>query len=459
MAVHALGWCGDRARLLALPAALRVRLWGALRRGSHVVAVEATGSSRAAQVRSTLSTRGVALAFLFATVLAVVLVNVGAAVGTPPAVEPQVTPIADPFSWLQPFVRYDSGWYYSVATNGYFYTPGKQSSVAFFPAYPLMMRAGGPVFGVYLAGVLLTVVAGLVSFLLFARWCATRMSRAASLCAVGLLLVYPYSFYLYGAVYADALFLACALGAFVLLERGHPWLAGLVGVAATAGRPVGVALAVGLTVRAVELARQRAIADGRLVPGPAKEGGWRDRAGELARTAVGSLRFVRWSDTGVLVSGAGLAGYMAYLWVQFEDPLAFASTQSSPGWDQGSGPRVWLKIVFFGTMVYGDPLTKARLLLPALLVIGAILLLPRIQRRLGWGYAAYTAVLLAIPLLGTKDFMGSGRYLLVAFPAFAVLGELLAEHWPRRVRWVVLPASALLLMATTTAYGSGRYVS
>ena len=70
-------------------------------------------------------------------------------------------------------------------------------------------------------------------------------------------MLYPYAFYLYGTVYADALFVAASIGAFVLLERNRPWVAGGVGALATAGRPIGIAVLVGLTVRAVELAAQR----------------------------------------------------------------------------------------------------------------------------------------------------------------------------------------------------------
>ena len=81
-----------------------------------------------------------------------------------------------------------------------------------------------------------------------------------------MLLLYPYAFYLYGAMYGDSLFLLTAIGSFVLLERRHYWLAGLVGALATAGRPVGVAVAVGLVVRMLEmLAEQRALAGGRTV--------------------------------------------------------------------------------------------------------------------------------------------------------------------------------------------------
>ena len=399
-----------------------------------------------------VSLRRVAAAFVAMALVALVLVNVGASFGMP-------SQVPDLAGWLQPWVRWDSGWYYHIAMMGYSYQEGVQSSVAFFPTYPLMMQGMGTVLGVHLAGIVLTVVSGLSAVLLFARWCVGRLSRRATVSAVGLLLLYPYSLYLYGSVYADALFLACALGAFVLLERGHPWLAGLVGALAGAGRPVGVAVVLGLAVRAVELAWQRSEAHHRAQA----EGGEGppDRVHRLRRrlaTILLALQQVRWADAGVLLAGTGLGAYMAYQWWAFGNPLAFVATESSPGWDQGSGYRVWLKFAFLGTLRDGSLPEIARLLLPALLLLGTVFLLPRIRRHFGWGYAVYTAVVIAIPIVGTKDFMGCGRYLLVAFPAIALVGHLLAER-TKRVRVLALGGSAVLLVTALLGYGLGYEVS
>ena len=60
-----------------------------------------------------------------------------------------------PLGWS----RYDAGWYAHIATQGYSYTPGVQSPVAFFPAYPLQLRGLGLLgLDTYLAGVLVTPI-------------------------------------------------------------------------------------------------------------------------------------------------------------------------------------------------------------------------------------------------------------------------------------------------------------
>src|SRR3989338_177663 len=43
-----------------------------------------------------------------------------------------------PRSLLDLFFSWDSGWYLDIVKNGYFYIPGKESSVAFFPLYPIL---------------------------------------------------------------------------------------------------------------------------------------------------------------------------------------------------------------------------------------------------------------------------------------------------------------------------------
>ena len=343
--------------------------------------------------------------------------------------------------WLDGWFQFDAGWYYGIATGGYNYIPGQQSSIAFFPTYPMAVRGLGDLLGDYqVAGSVIGVGSGAAAVLLFGAWVWPRLPRAGALTAIAVLMVYPFSLYLYGAMYADSLFLLTALGAFMLLERRMYWLAGLVGALATAGRPVGVAVAVGLVVRMLELVAQ-------------------DRGASGWRGIVGAIPAVRWREVGVGFSGVGLLAWTVYLWLVFGNPLAFVAVESAPGWDQGVGPHTWFKLTYLGTVVKGPYSIALVLTLQALACLAAVLLLRRVRRRFGWGYAAYAAVVLAIPILGTKDFMGTGRYVLVAFPVLAAAGEFLAARQGRWLRPVVLVTCAVLLIAMTVLYGRGIEVS
>ena len=117
---------------------------------------------------------------------------------------------------------------------------------------------------VKLLGTLVTLACGAGVVVLFRRWCDDRVDPVVARMAMITLLLYPYAFYLMGALYADALFLLATISAFLLLERGHPVLAGLAGAVATGARPVGIAVVVGLV--AVTLWRKGTVArrEGRL---------------------------------------------------------------------------------------------------------------------------------------------------------------------------------------------------
>jgi hypothetical protein len=65
--------------------------------------------------------------------------------------------------------------------------------------------------------------------------------------------------------------------------------------------------------------------------------------------------------------------------------------------------------------------------------------------------------MILVPAISTKNFFGMSRYLLAAFPCFAVLGEMLAER-PRLAK-VVYPVAAAGLIALTAAYSQGQYLS
>lgn len=397
---------------------------------------------------------------LYGGVLLVLLAVVGAvAAGGVVDLYPGSTPAYTGSSIFGGWYRFDGGWYAEVAANGYSYDgPHAQAPVAFFPAYPLVLRALHALTGlpVPLLGTFTTIAAGAGIAVLFHRWCVDRLGERAARTAVVALLVYPYAWYLFGAVYADALFLLAVLGAFVLLERGHPVWAGVVGAVATAARPVGVALVVGLV--AVVLMRRAVLQRG--------EGRWPLRV---------EWRRLRPADAGVLLSLGGLIGWMGYLWTSFGAPLAFQEVQQAPGWDQGTGPRTWFKVTFLqhlsklpgyvgdwldgtgGSDAGKDALYTVGITLQAVLMLVFIALLVVVWRRLGWAYAVYAAIVLAVPLAGSKDFQGVGRYLLAAFPCTAAAGLLL--HDRPVVRRVWLPVSAVLLIGWAAAYARGYYVA
>lgn len=329
---------------------------------------------------------------------------------------------------IGPLVRWDSGWYLHIAQHGYFYDgPGHQAAVAFFPGYPAAVRlVAFVVRDAVIAGILVTLASGAAASALFFRWCLEKFDRRTAWTAVALLLLYPFSYFLYGTVYSDALFVVCALGAFMLLERDQPILAGIVGAVAVAGRPVGIAVALGLAAVAVQ--------------------------------RRGSLRALRWRDGGVLIAGLGFVAYLAYLQWRFGDAFAFTKVQTAPGWNRQINIDMIMKVDFYRRWRdFGITLVNVVLTLQAVLSVVALCLVPRVWRRVGWGYAVYVLAVLGIPLASSSDFLAMGRYLLPAFPVFAVAGEALS----RRTRSMlgVLTVNGVLLIWLTTLFARSYLLS
>ena len=331
--------------------------------------------------------------------------------------------------WFDGWFRWDAGWYFQIAERGYWEyapSPDNQSPVAYFPAYPLLMRLLKGVFGnVVIAGIAVTMLSGAAIAGLFADWTRRWLDRRAAWTAVLLVLFYPFAYYLYGAVYADALFIATMLGGFVLLERDRPVLAGLVAAVGTAARPVGALVVIAFAIRAIE--------------------------------RRGGLRKLQRRDAGVLLSALGTGGYCLYTWWRFGTPLAFVHAQQ--GWQQGPGPSTWFKTEFLHGLEMFSHRTQDLVpyLLHPITTLICLAFVPMVVKRFGWGYGVYVLLVIALPALSTKNFFGMGRYVLAAFPSFAAAALLLATR--PKIRAAVVAVGGALMVAGASYFSRGFYLS
>jgi len=343
-----------------------------------------------------------------------------------------------------------------IATDGYSDEPGTLPFVAWFPAYPLAIRLVAGLTGIDPLGaaVLVAATAGLAAAALYWRWLAgsephrPALSTTARPWALGLALLYPYGWFLYGVPYSDSLFICCAIGAFLLLESGRPGWAGAIAAVATATRVNGIALVVGLVVLALER-------DGVLSARRTVEHRWLNRFEVPTKLRMDRFRL---RSTAVLVSLAGLLGYMAFLWRDFGDPLLFYRVQSF--WNHGPA-RGWESLVKLdwlgGLWQWKNPHITATSTAQALLTGAALASVPFVGRRFGWGYATFVGSTVAMIIISSADFLGAGRYLVSLFPVAALAGEWLAKR--RRTRVVVLGLSAVALLGLNVAWSRNVYLT
>jgi hypothetical protein len=78
-------------------------------------------------------------------------------------------------------------------------------------------------------------------------------------------------------------------------------------------------------------------------------------------------------------------------------------------------------------------------------------------RRFGWGYGAYSLVIVLLPAISTKDFGGMGRYGLAAFPCIAAIG-LWLERRPT-LGAVYLVGSGTVMLVCLILYSHFVYLS
>lgn len=299
------------------------------------------------------------------------------------------------------FGAWDSGWYWDIATRGYHFSSEGQSSVAFFPLYPMLMRAFAAPFGggegaTWLAGVLISLVAYAFGLLalhrLTARMSGSReIARRTVLCVA----VFPWSLF-YGRVYAESLFLLTSVLAVGRAYEGRWQAAGWWGALATLARPNGILIGLPLALLAL-----------RGTPNP--------------RRVVS-----RWLALAPVP--AAMLGYCAYVYTLTGDPLGWMSAQAHWGYSLGHPP--WQQLLRIVTSLveqgpYGYFFTSDIAvfeLLHGLTAMIFLILTPAVFRRFGLAMGAYVLASLLVPL-SSNTLEGLGRYASVLFPVFMLIGS------------------------------------
>jgi Gpi18-like mannosyltransferase len=144
------------------------------------------------------------------------------------------------------FERQDATWYLQIAATGYKPTDG---SAAFFPLYPMTIRAVSTALGGHPLGASLLISNGalLAAIILLYFLTASELSESEAKRTILYLMVFPAAFF-YFAPYSESLFLLCIVASFWGARRKKWAVAGLAGMLAALTRSVGVFLVPALAV-------------------------------------------------------------------------------------------------------------------------------------------------------------------------------------------------------------------
>lgn len=331
--------------------------------------------------------------------------------------------------------RWDTGFYVSIAEEGYRYEGVPLPSVAFFPLLPLMMRALTPLVGdTLVAGILISNVALALAAMLFYRLVDETWGAAVAERAIWYWLIFPTAFF-GSAIYTESLFLLLVIGAFYAARRGYWEIAMLLGIGATLTRFVGLIIVPTLMVE--WWIQRRAWQRGK-------------REGEPpSYLALLGLCFIP----------LGTVAYMGYLWRTFGDPLAFV--HGAAAWarvpqsplitvaqllqppDEGWWAALW------AARIHADNWLDFGLVC-LFLSLGLVLL---VKKR--WSEAVFVLLGVLIPI-NSGLLMSQRRYMWVLFPVFILLAQ-----WGERP-WLDKTITTLSLMGLalfTFLYANGFWVA
>ncbi|ADG83673.1 conserved hypothetical protein [Thermincola potens JR] len=282
-------------------------------------------------------------------------------------------------SWfLNLWTRYDSGWYYDIIKSGY-----TAKSVAFFPLYPFTVKLFSRLLDVHpvAVGLIISNLAffGLLWFLykLVQREFGTGAAQKATLYYA----LFPTGIF-FSAMYTESMFMFFVLGAFYFAGERKWTAAGLMGGLAALTRNLGVYLFISLGYLYL------------------KQADFRLRNFKLNSFALGLIPL-------------GLAVYMLYLHVHFNDAFAFVHAQ-----------KYWNRELVFPLAALvnsGIKESGPSIVFLSLLLVAVFRLPPH--------YWIYYAFMLLIPMsMGVKwegeiRLFAMLRYILPCFPAMIILAK------------------------------------
>ncbi len=378
------------------------------------------------QVWAAPATRVVLPALLASRLMVLAVGYLGVAlIGYPDKLDPPNR--VSSYEWVNLPVRWDAGWYLGIALNGYDYDPNArktaQQNVAFFPAYPMAMRAvtawlGGRIVRpdervsgnriewqyathrrALAAGLLISIGAfgwGLVY--LYRLVCRLGGDETAAASAVVLACAWPCALF-YSAVYTEGLFFLGVVGAWYHL-RERQWAAAFAwGLVTGLSRPNGFLVSAPLALLA--------IADWRAI--------WRAVPG-ARRTALLGVAAAAGPGVGVLI-------YSAYLDSLTGHPLAWMEAHQA--WGRVATDVAGLfserADVIANQGFYTYSISQPIELVNAVFVLASLALAIPITKRFGLAYGVFLLLMIAPPLF-RGGFLSLGRLTSTLFPLFVYLG-------------------------------------
>ncbi len=286
------------------------------------------------------------------------------------------------------WIHKDSPWYLTIINNGYDTAPDPnppyQANYAYFPLYPMLVKAVSYIIGdPLISGLLVSNLALSLGMYWLYRFVQEQYGDDTAFRTVLYTLAFPVSFF-FSSFYTESLFFLCVIGSFCLARR-EKWLwVGVLGFSASLTRANGVLLLVPMLLMYLERKHY-------------------------------SLRRIRPDILWLGLVPLGVATYATYLYFHTGDFLAFLHIQGS--WGHKTAFAVWEYIKHpYIVGLWGNDFGPTSF---ASVIIFAVLIY-LVFKRLGYIYGLYALISAFFPLMA-GTLLAAPRYLMLIFPAFIVL--------------------------------------
>ncbi|MFN6118227.1 MAG: glycosyltransferase family 39 protein [Actinomycetes bacterium] len=323
----------------------------------------------------------------------------------------------------QVLTSWDGAWYYRIVRDWYptsipadITYNDMEARAAFFPAYPMLVRAVDPILpgGDVFAGVFLNFVLGALGVYLIGLLARDLYGDRIAYRAMLLVVVFPGSMSL-SLTYSEATLITVAAACLVRLHRKQWLAAGLLAAIGSGTRPNGVALVAACAIAAVLAIKH--------------ERDWK-------------------SLVAPLLAPIGFVAFQLYLYDRTGEWAWFRVQREA--WDEGTSFG-WTAVK--NTLeAFTRPLSSPTDTITAVSVLAMIaLLVVMVKRRPPWPIVAFTLVVLALMIL-PATVTARPRFLFTAFPLFIAA----AAWWPEEHEeaWgLTIAMGAAGLVALTGLYG------
>ncbi|RMD73739.1 MAG: hypothetical protein D6820_18020 [Lentisphaerae bacterium] len=332
-----------------------------------------------------------------------------------------------------PLFRFDARLYRDIAQHGYRAeaSPTGPPTVVFFPLFPLLLRVTAWVTQLDMAwaGFLLNTLLLCGSALLFRRVVQAYLAPAAALLAWGGVLFNAGSFCLYSCYSEPAMLFFLLLSLYALQtnrERLTPLAMGILSSTRVTAFPF-------CLTGTMELFKHHWHRSRRTGCQPFSRGWWREWSVWLGKS---------------LLCGAGLAGYLGWVWWHFSNPLILIPRLQQTHWKAfHPTPEVWkalsgwylwkyIESAFHRSTPFFDDILSINLLVLLAGLVAAGYALWRFRDNMVWrfGFPAYF-LLIYWANIGSIYLVSVHRHMTLMLPIYVGIAHLWMRGWEMRSQW------------------------